>query len=123
MVSTTTAGETDIRQYIQNTWNYVVLVDDTGSEITRINIDTDDRASWSKDYTNNPVEATITVKGSQDDIVDPDATEGTMISKTQSVVSDSSTVVLSEDIDTDVLIEADNDEVIVTHRIEYPTTN
>jgi len=123
MVSTTTAGETDIRQYIQNTWNYVVLVDDTGSEITRINVDTDDRASWSKDYTNNPVEATITVKGSQDDIVDPDATEGTMISKTQSVVSDSSTVVLSEDIDTDVLIEADNDEVIITHRIEYPTTN
>ena len=123
MVSTTPDGETDLRQYIQNSWNYVVLVDDTGSEITRINVDTDDRASWSKDYTNNPVEATITVKGSQDDIVDPDATEGTTISKTQSVVSDSSTVVLSEDTDTDVLIEAENDEVIVTHRIEYPTTN
>ena len=100
-----------------------MLVSDSGSEITRINIDTDDRASWSEDYTNNPIEATITVKGNQDDIVDPDATEGTTISKTQSVVSDSSTVVLSEDTDTDVVIEAENDEVIVTHRIEYPTTN
>ena len=123
MVSTTSEGETDLREYIQNSWNYVVLVSDSGSEITRINIDTDDRASWSKDYTNNPVEATITVKGSQDDIVDPDATEGTIISKTQSVISDSSTTILSEDTDTDVVIEADNDEVIVTHRIEYPTTN
>jgi len=123
MVSTTGEGKTDLREYIQNSWNYVVLVSDSGSEITRINIDTDDRASWSEDYTNNPVEATITIKGSHNDIVDPDATKGTIISKTQSVVSDSSTVVLSEDTDTDVVIEADNDEVIVTHRIEYPTTN
>ena len=123
MVSTTSKGETDLREYIQNRWNYVVLVDDTGNEITRINIDTDDRASWSEDYTNNPVEATITIKGSHNDIVDPDATDGTTISKTQSVVSDTSTTVLSEDTDTDVVIEADNDEAIVTHRIEYPTTN
>ena len=123
MVSTTTAGETDIRQYIQNAWNYVVLVDDTGSEITRINVDTDERAVWNSDYRDNPIDILITVRGGDEDIVPTDATEGTTISKTQSVVSDSSTTILSEDIDTDVVIEADNDEVVVTHRIEYPTTN
>jgi len=123
MISTTTAGETDIRQYIQNTWNYVVLVDDTGSEIIRINVDTDERAVWNSDYRDNPIDIIITVRGDDEDIVPTDADEGTTISKTQSVVSDSSTAVLSEDTDTDVLIEAENDEVIITHRIEYPTTN
>lgn len=121
MSSTTADGEQDIRQYIQSTWNHVVLVSDTGSEVTRINVDTDSRASWSKDYTNNPIEATITVKGEQDDIVSTDATSGTIISATQSVKTDSTTNILCEDTDTDVLIEADNDTVVITHQIEYPT--
>jgi len=116
-----TAGQTDIRSYIQQTWVYVSLRDETEREVSRIHVPSDERASWSKSSTENPLEVTITVHGTDDDIIAPDATDATTIASTASYSTDSGGDVLCVDSDTAATIEADNDTAIITHRIYYPT--
>ena len=121
MVATvTTAGNTDIRTYLKNTWRYVALQTPIGDEITRIDVVDDDRASWASG-SENPLTATITVKGKQDDIVPSDATGPTDIAATASYRTATGGSQLCVDTDTAVTIEADNDTTVITHRIWYPT--
>jgi hypothetical protein len=119
----TDAGNEDIRSYIQSTWTYISLRNPDGDEITRIDVETDDRAEWTKDSTNNPIEATITVRGDNDDVIDPDNPSPTTIASTESYRTADGITTLSDDTVVDVTLEALDDEVVVTHRIEYPKQN
>jgi len=67
-----TAGYDDLRDYVSSAsgWSHIALVDDTGTEETRIDIANDSRASWG-DASSNPVTLTVTISGSDGDISTP----------------------------------------------------
>jgi len=121
MVSTTPDGETDLRQYIQNNWSYVALIDDIGDVVTRIDVENDSRAGWDNTYENKPIAAVMTIKGDDADIgADEIGTEITLTA-TQSRKTDTSSEILCEDSATDALLASGENEVVIYHRIQYPT--
>jgi len=110
------AGNEDLRAYIQNNWTYVALVDDGGSEVTRIDIVNDSRASWSSGSGSNPLTATITIQGSDSDVPLP-----TTFARSESYKSSGGTTRMAGDPFTNATLEADADELTLTHDIELPT--
>lgn len=65
-------GYEDLREHIVSAsgWAYLALVDDAGTEETRIDIHNDSRASWG-DPASNPVTLTVDVSGDDSDISTP----------------------------------------------------
>ena len=109
-------GVDDVLSYVEGYWTYIGLYDHN-DEITRFHAPSDDRVTWTIDTTANEVVATITVRGSDNDIVPSDATEPTTITETKTFLNESTTNSLSTDTDTEASVEADNDEAIITHTI------
>lgn len=108
-----TAGYEDLRDHAQTAWDYVELVDDADAVVTRFQISTDTRASW---VTNGNVrELTVTVKGSDADITTP-------VTIVESRLFDVSTggSALSADTFTGATLDADGDELTITHKLEIP---
>ena len=112
-------GTVDIRQYIQNNWNYVGLRDDTGTIITRIDVANDTRASWSSGPQSDPLEATIEVDRVDSDIDGFNPTGTVTIADTISLKSDTDTTPRSVDSVVDVVLEAEDDSVIITHQVYF----
>ena len=113
------AGYEDVRSYIQSNWTHVALVDDDGNEVTRINITSDSRSSWSSGSGSNPLEATITVAGGDSDI-DVQSNGTITIVQTESYRGNATSTRMAADPFTDATVEATNDEVTITHTIEHP---
>ena len=67
----TDAGDEDIRAYIEDNWTHIALIDDAAEEVTRIDIDEDERASFTSGAATNPLTIEVTVEGSDDDIPVP----------------------------------------------------
>lgn len=66
----TTAGDASLRDYIQQNWTHVSIVDDTGSEVTRIEIAADSRVQWTNTPSNNPITLEVVLTGGDADITD-----------------------------------------------------
>ena len=114
-----TAGYTDVRDYIQNNWTHIALVDDAGNEVTRIDVTADSRSSWSSGSGTNPLEATITVTGGDSDI--DVATNGAVtIVRTESYKGSGASTRMAADPFTNATLEATEDELTITHQIEVP---
>lgn len=113
-----TAGYTDLRNYIQNNWTFISLVDDGGSESIRLEVGVDTNTSWSSDSSSNPLEASLTITGS--DIQNAGGTLPVTLTKSQSHKDGTTSTVLAEDTYTNATLEASNDELTVTHTIEIP---
>lgn len=113
------AGYEELRQHAQSEWTWVALVDDAGSEVTRIDILNDSRASWSSDYTTNPLEATITIHGGDADI-DVAANGPITLVRSESYESQSDTNRKGYDTFADVILETEDDELTLSHQIEIP---
>jgi len=66
------SGYADLREYVTSTsgWSHIALIDADGNEVTRIEIETDDRAEWS-DAESNPISVTLEVEGVDSDIDTP----------------------------------------------------
>lgn len=64
----TADGSADLRNYIQNNWTTVTLLDDTGSIVTSVNISNDSRFQFSSGSGANPLTIEATVSGSDSDI-------------------------------------------------------
>jgi len=111
----TSDGYQDLRETVYNDWTFLALVDDTGTEVTRIDVVNDTRASFSSDATTNPVEITVTVTGGDSDITTP-----VTIDTTESYRTSSATTPLAADTFTNATLEASNDELTITHQIEIP---
>jgi|APHM01.1.fsa_nt_gi hypothetical protein len=113
------AGEEDLRSYIQSNWTYVALIDDTGSEITRIDIINDSRASWSSGSASNPLTATITVTGGDSDI-DVANNGATTFSSSESYKTSTSNTTLAADSFTNVTLQIPGDQLTIEHNLEIP---
>lgn len=105
---------------VPNQWDYIELIDDTGSVVTRVSITGDSRASWSeldKDTsgTNETMEATITVTGGDSDITTP-------VTIVESRLFDVSTGGNAKSIDTftQATLDAATDKLTVNHQVETP---
>lgn len=112
------AGFEDLRQYVQNNWDHIALLDTGGTEHLRIDVPNDSRASFSSDYTSNPVTATITITGQ--DLIDAGATLPVTLDTTETYKTDAATSRTSHDTHTDATLEASSDEVTITHDYEQP---
>ena len=113
---TTDDGVAAICSHIYASWTWIGLYDET-HEITRLHAPSDDRVTWEKQPNTNDVVATITVRGKDADIISPDSTAPTTITATRAYDSATTSTALATDSDTDVTIEADNDQAIITHTL------
>jgi hypothetical protein len=111
-------GYADLRNYIQNNWTHISLVNDGGSESIRLEVGVDTNTSWSSDATSNPLEATLTITGS--DIQNAGGSLPVTLTKSRSHKDSTTSTVLAEDTYTNATLEAANDELTVTHTIELP---
>lgn len=112
-------GNADVRNYIQNNWTHVALVDSAGNEVTRIDIAGDSRSSWSSGSGSNPLEATITVTGGDSDI-DVGTNGAITFTRTESYKGSATSTRMAADTFTNATLEASNDELVITHTIEVP---
>jgi hypothetical protein len=112
------SGNTDLREYIQNNWTHVAVVDSGGSEQLRWDVAANGNASWSSGSASNPLEATLTVTGQ--DIQDAGGSLPVTLSRTESYKSSGASTRMGADPYTDATLEAPADEVVVTHQIEVP---
>jgi hypothetical protein len=122
----TNAGYESIRDLINSSrtspaqWDYIALVDDGGNEVIRTQISNDADASWSTDdqdgdSTSETMVVTYTITGA-------DVSTPVTIVKSQLYddASGSGAPVLSEDSFTSATLDADSDELTVTHKVEVP---
>lgn len=115
MTQLATDGFEDIRSYIQTNWPFIAIVDANGNEVTRIDVPNDARASWSSGSSTNPLEATITLTGSDSDITLP-----VTIDTTESYKSSGATTVMGSDTFADATLQNSGDELTITHQISLP---
>lgn len=109
------AGSEDLRTYIQSNWEYVAVVDDSGTEQLRWDVAANGNASWSSGPSSNPLEATLTVTGQ--DVLDAGGSLPVTLASTESFKTGSGGTRMGSDSYTDAKLEAPADEVVVTHQI------
>ena len=67
----TAAGDDDLRQYKLDNWTHLALIDDDdGSEVTRIDLEADSRATLESDADENPIEWLVEITSGEDGIPD-----------------------------------------------------
>lgn len=112
-------GYKDIREHIKNEWTHVSLIDESGAEVTRINISSDSRITWTNSFETNPLEITVEITGSDSDI--PLSQSGSVtISEIELYKSSSATVSMSIGTFPDATLESTGDELTITQQIEVP---
>jgi len=116
------AGYADLRAYVTSAsgWSHIALVDDAGTEETRIDIANDSRASWG-DSSTNPVTLTVTITGGDSDISTP-----VELAESELHTGSGTTTPAHGDQLTDAngnaanAIVGSNDELTVEHTVELP---
>jgi len=113
----TSAGNQDLREAIKSRWTHVALIDDTGSEETRIDIATDSRTSWG-DPSTNPLTLSISVSGGDSDISLP-----VTLARTELYPDGTSSSAYSgDDFDEgNATLGASADTLDIAHDVEQPT--
>jgi len=117
-----TAGYADLREYLVSAsgWSHIALVDDTGTEETRIDIANDSRASWG-DPSTNGVTLTVTINGSDSDISTPVELARSELHESNSATDAMHDDQLQDDSGTDAnAIVGSGDELVIEHTVELP---
>lgn len=110
-----THGYVQLRKHVLNTFTYVALINDAGSEETRINIDTDSRLINNPDYTTNPLEYQFEILGEDSDISLP-----VTITETRLYETASASTPIGTDSMKNATLEAPGDEVTISHKQHLP---
>lgn len=118
MPAFTNAGYTNIRAHLQNTWNWVAVVDSNGNEQLRWQVDANPNTTWASDSSSNPLRAELTVTGQ--DILDAGGSLPVTLTRTETFTSETATQRTSYDSYTDAPLQVANDEVVITHSYEVP---
>ena len=113
-----TDGYADLRSYVQSNWNWIAVLDSGGTEHLRWDVDANSNASWTSGPSGNPLTAELVVTGQ--DLVDAGATLPVTLASTKAYQSSSATTAMGSDSMTDATLEADNDEVTITHDYAIP---
>ena len=113
----TDAGDEDIRAYIESNWTHIALIDDDAEEVTRIDIDEDERASFTSGAETNPLTIEIEVEGADDDIPVPTTFTRSELYK---VETDGDELSGDDFAEGAAEIASEADTLLVTHDIEQP---
>jgi hypothetical protein len=108
-------GNERFREYAVDTFTIVALINDSGSEETRIDVTSDLRMLNSPDPSTNPLTYQFRVDGYNDDIDPPVTIVGTELYE-----SIDSSVPIGTDTAKDATIEAPGDELTISHEQEIP---
>lgn len=108
-------GYQRLRELAHTNFTHLALIDDTGTEITRIDLSSDSRVISSSDGSSNPLSHSVEVTGYDSDISNP-----VTIASTELYETSSSTTNLGSDSMTNATIEAEGDTVTVTHEQQLP---
>lgn len=111
-------GYEDLRQYLQNNWNYIAVLDSGGTEHLRWDVAANSNASFTSGPTNNPLTAELTITGS--DLQNAGATLPVTLDTTETYKSSGASSRTSHDPFTDATLEASGDQVVITHDYEMP---
>lgn len=120
-------GYESIRAFINSTesvpdqWNWVALIDDNGNELTRIEIPTDDRATWMTSQGDQIQEVQITVNGDDPDLGTSDGSELPItIARTEWADSETGDTFGGDNLDISVTLDSVDDRRVILHRLEIP---
>jgi hypothetical protein len=108
-------GFETLRTYARNTFTHLALVDDTGSEITRIDVTSDSRVQNTPDPSTNPLTYVVEIKGGDSGIPIP-----VTVSSTKLYESSSATQSVGTDDMKDARVEANEDTLTISHEQELP---
>jgi len=105
----------DFRQYIIDNYTFARLVDDTGSEVTVLDIPNDSRISWQNGNTSNPITLSLTVDGGDADISLPST-----VARIELYATSSTSTRRFSDPVTNATLEASGDTLTLTTDVEVP---
>jgi len=108
-------GFEDLRTYVQSNWQHVALVDDTGTEVLRIDVVNDAAGSFISGPADNPVTAEVNLNGQ--DLIDAGVSLPATIASVEAFKSSTATSRVAHDSVTNATVEANNDQVSV--RLDY----
>lgn len=109
----------DLRNYIESTYQYVEITDNSDTQITRVQIGgSDGRAVWSNAENANPLQLTITLSGSNSDIPNPSTIGGLYLHKTATDTDRKNEAVAL----TIFTIQTTQDTLTITAQIALPAT-
>ncbi|MFD2638422.1 hypothetical protein [Piscibacillus salipiscarius] len=104
----------DLRDYIQNSWQFIELQDDSGTAVLRLD-PSDSRVTWTHTAGSQILQLQVVVKGSDTDITAPQTFAQSVIFNVASGGNP-----LSTETFTAFTIEQDEDQLTVIHNIEVP---
>ena len=119
------AGYADLRDAIDprtdppDPWAYVELRDEDDEAITRIDVDDDDRGSWSTAEDGQVLRAELEIAADDDDI-EADEDDPVTITATASYAEEEDGDEKAWDDMHEVTLAHEDDEVVITHQIEIP---
>lgn len=119
MTEFNSAGYEDLRTYLQNNWQFIAVLDDSGTEQLRWEIGVNTNTTWASGPNTNPLTAELTITGQ--DLIDAGATLPVTLASTEAYKSGTATTVMGSDPITDATVEASGDEVTISHDYEMPT--
>ncbi len=114
MAEINTSGYQAIRDFIQSSWKYIELRDETGNAIVRLS-PSDSRVTWTHLTGEQTLKLQIVIKGSDSDISVPKTFASSAI---YSVATGGSAY--SAESFTPFTMETDQDELTVIHSIQVP---
>lgn len=116
-------GYETVRDWIMSPdgWSHFAVYDQNDEEVTRIEIDTDSRASWITSETDQTIEVEVELSGADSDI-DYTEYENDELEMDQSSLyeDDTATEPTATTTWSSVIFASDSDSVIVSHAVEVP---
>ena len=109
-------GYEDIRGFITDEWTHIELRDENNDQLTRVEIDEDDRTSWEHEPEEQVLILVFEVTGSDDDIPVPSTITGSALYPSGGSDNERSFSAF----DSDKFLEADAAELRVEHRVQVP---
>jgi len=111
-------GFKDLRTYLQNNWQYIAVVDDTGSEVLRWDVAANGSASFTSGPTSNPLTTELIITGQ--DIVDAGGSLPITLERTETYTSATASTRTSTDTISSATLEHSADQVTISHDYRMP---
>lgn len=126
MADYASGGYDDVRNYVYNNHTWLAIIDDSGTEVTRIDLSSSSLVTEESDAGSNPIEYMIELSGA--DIESAGATLPITLTDMELYDSSSSSTVFatdefrdSSDNSTTATLEAPADKIVTTFTNEWPT--
>jgi hypothetical protein len=108
-------GYQRLREIAADTFTHIAVIEDTGAEITRIDVTSDSRVVNTPEPSTNPLNHTIEITGTDNDINPP-----VTISATKLYETNSGSTPIGTDTAKDATIESPGDTVTISHKQQIP---